>query len=178
MQAATLKPDNAKAIVILVAGLVAVIVIVVFLNKTFGGIAQAFGSVTDALGITDSEATKANKQAVANAQNQAASTGSPWSPQFYKSAPSGSHIMTQATADALALEVWNSVGIFSTSIEDVYAAMKQLGYQTQISFLADRFNALYNKDLFSWLTLQYTKMGTPDPVLSTIIDYVNSLPRY
>ena len=180
MQTTSLKPENAKAIVILVAGLVAVVVIVVFINKTFGSIGAMISSVSDSLGITDSPETKANKAAVANATAAAANVNSPWSPQYYKNAPAGSSLVTQSFADQLAAEIWNSVGLFSftSSIEDVYAAIKQLSAKSQVSFLADRFNTLYNKDLLSWITLQYTKMGTPDPTLTQIIDYVNGLSNY
>lgn len=178
MKPTSLKPENAKALVILIAGLVAVVVIVVFISKTFGGLKSFFGSITDGLGLTDSPERAQQKQAVANAETASASVGSPWSPQFYKNAPSGASLMTQASADALAGQIWDSVGIFSTDIQEAYAAIKQLHAKSQISFLADRFNTLYNKDLFSWLTLQYTKMGTPDPVLSQIINYVNGLSNY
>lgn len=178
MKITALKPETAKAMVILVGGLAAVVILVVYINKTFGGIGKFFGSVTDALGITDSTQTTALKNAVSSAQQQAASSASPWSPQFYKSAPPGAALMTQATADSIASEIWDSVGIFSTDITQVIAAIKQLNAQSQVSFLADRFNTLYNKDLLSWLTLQYTKMGTPDSGLQTVIDYVNQLSKY
>lgn len=178
MQTMTLKPDNAKALVILIAGLAAVVILIVIINKTFGGLKMFFGGITDALGITDSPERAATKQAVANATAASANVGSPWSPQFYKNAPTGAALMTQASADKLAAQIWNSVGIFSTSIEDAYAAIKQLHAKSQVSFLADRFNALYQKDLFSWLNLMFTKMGSPDPVLQQIVNYVNGLSNY
>ena len=178
MQATNLNTEKAKAIVILVAGLVAVVVILVFISKTFGGISNFLKGITNALGITDDPATAANKTAVANAKQQAASVNSAWSPQYYKNAPDGAALMTQASADSLASQIWNSTGIFSTDIEQVYGAIKQLSAKSQVSFLADRFNALYNQDLLSWITLQYTKMGVPDPVLSQILDYVNGLSNY
>ncbi len=178
MQATSLKPENAKAIVILIAGLAAVVIVIVFVNKTFGGLKNFFGSITDGLGITDSPERAATKQAVANATASSANVASPWSPQYYKNAPAGAALITQASADKLAAQIWDSVGIFTTDIEEAYAAFKQLRAKSQVSFLADRFNALYQKDLFSWLTLQYTKMGSPDPVLAQISGYVDGLSNY
>jgi hypothetical protein len=178
MQATSLKPENAKAIVILIAGLAAVVIVIVFVNKTFGGLKNFFGSITDGLGITDSPERAASKQAVANATAASANVNSPWSPQYYKSAPAGAALTTQSYADTLAGQIWDSVGIFTANIDEAYAAFKQLSAKSQVSFLADRFNTLYNKDLFSWLTLQYTKMGTPDPVLAQITNYVNGLSNY
>lgn len=178
MQTTALKPDSAKAIVILIAGLAAVVIVVVIINKTFGGLKMFFGSITDALGITNSPEVAANKAAIAAATQASASVGSPWSPQFYKNAPAGSAILTQAAADALAAQIWNSSGIFTANIDEVYGAIKQLHAKSQVSYLADRFDALYNKDLLSWITMMYTKMGTPDPVLQNVIDYVNGLSNY
>jgi hypothetical protein len=178
MQPTHLKPENAKAIVILIAGIAVVVILVVFISKTFGGFSKFFGSISDSLGITDSPETAALKESVSSARAQSASVSSPWSPQLYKNAPSGAHLTTQAFADKLAAQIWNSTGIFTADIEDVLAAVKQLSYQSQVSFLADRFSALYNKDLLSWITLQYTKMGIPDPGLQTVINYVNGLTKY
>lgn len=180
MQITALKPDNAKALIILIAGLVAVIVIVVFIQKTFGGISNMVSSIGSSLGFTDTPAQAATKAAIASATTQSASPASPWSPQYFQNAPSGATILTQAAADAIAGQIWDSVGMFSftTDIGEAVAAIKELSTQAQVSFVAYRFNALYQKDLFSWLTLQYTKMGTPDPSLQTIVDYVNNLPTY
>jgi hypothetical protein len=178
MKVTNLKPENAKALVMLIAGLAAVVILVVYINKTFGGIGKLFSGITDGLGLTDSAATAATKAAVANAKQQANNIASPWSPQFYKNAPPGAMLLTQSSADALAAQIWDSTGIFTSDIEQVFGAIKQLSAQSQLSFIADRFNALYNQDLFSWITLQYTKMGTPDPELQNIIDYVNSLSKY
>lgn len=178
MQATSLKPENAKAIVILIAGLTVVVLVVVFVNKTFGGLKNFFGSITDGLGITDSPERAAAKQAVANATQASANLNSPWSPQYYKSAPAGAALVTQAAADQLAAQIWDSVGIFTSDIQEAYGALKQLRAKSQVSFLADRFFANYSKDLFSWLTLQYTKMGSPDPVLQQMSNYVDGLSNY
>lgn len=178
MQATTLKPENAKALIILIGGLVAVVVIVVFIQKTFGGLSNFFSNITNGLGITDSPEVAANKTAVANATQQSATTTSPWSPSFFQNAPEGATLMTQASADQIAGQIWDSVGIFTTDINEALGAIKELDTQSQVSFLAYRFNILYNKDLLTWLTLQYTKMGTPDPTLATLISYVNNLPQY
>jgi hypothetical protein len=178
MQITRIKPENAKGLIILVAGLVAVIILAVYINKTFGGLSKFFGSISDTLGITDSAETKALKDKVTAAQISASSASSPWSPQYYKSAPVGAKLLTQASADSFASDIWNSVGIFSRSIEDVIAVIRQLSAQSQLSFIADRFYANYSKDLLSWLTLQYTKMGTPDSGLQTVLDSVNNLSKY
>ena len=178
MQATTLKPDNAKALVILIGGLAAVVILIMIINKTFGGISNLLGKFSEALGISDSPEQAATKKVVADATAASANVGSAWSPQFYKNAPTGAALTTQAFADNLAAQVWDSVGIFTRDIEEAYGAIKQLHTKSQVSFLCDRFQTLYHKDLFSWLTLMFTKMGYPDPTLQQIATYVNGLPNY
>jgi hypothetical protein len=180
MQAMSLKPENAKAWVMLIGGLVAIVVLVVFIQKTFGGISNMISSIGSSLGFSDSPEQAANKAAVAAATNESATTTSPWSPAFFQAAPSGTTILTQEAADAINAQIWDSVGMFSftTDINEAYGALKECTTQAQVSFLAYRFNIVYNKDLFTWLTLQYTKMGTPDPVLAQMISYVNNLSMY
>lgn len=181
MELSKLKVENSKAIVILIAGLAAVVILIMFLQKTFGGVSKAFSAIGQALGLSDSPSEAKLKDSIAKATAQSADNTSPWSPQFYKNAPSGASLTTQANADIIAGQIWDSVGGFwsAWNIDEVIAALKQLDAQSQVSFVADRFNSLYNKDLLTWLTMQYTApIGGPDPGLQTCIDYVNGLSKY
>lgn len=180
MQLTNLKPENSKALVYLIGGLVAIVILAVYINKTFGGLGKMFSSIGVALHLIDSPEAAAVKQTVADAKATSASTASPWSPQFYKSAPSGARLLTQSAADQLAGQIWDSVGFWTGwNIDEVVAAFKQLTAKSQVSYLADRFNSLYNKDLLTWLTIQYTApIGGIDPGLQTVINYVNQLPNY
>jgi hypothetical protein len=173
-----LKPENSKALVILIGGVVLVVLLAVYINKTFGGLGKFFGSISDALGITDSPETQQLKATIQAAKNTSASPASPWSPQYYKDTPAGARLMTQAGADALASQIWDSVNwLTGWHMDEVVGAIKQLSAKSQVSFLADRFQLVYNADLLTWITMQYTStLGGPDPGIGTIVNYVNSLP--
>jgi hypothetical protein len=178
MEISKLKPENAKAIVIVIAALVILFFLLYWISKTFGGLSKLFGGLGSAIGISDSPEQAAQKKAIEDAKNAANVTTSPWSPVFYQNAPAGARLFTQSATDDYAKTIWDSVGLFSLDISEVVGVFRNFVAKSQVSFLADRFNKLYNKDLISWLTLQYTKFGTPDPGLVTITSIVNALPKY
>lgn len=168
-----LKPDNAKAIAIVLVVVVVLVFGLYYVQKTLGGFGKVFSSITDGLGIT----TSAAQAAVDQATQQAASPSSPWSPAFYQSAPSGASLLTQAAADALAKQIWGNW--FWNDSDNALGAIKQCSTQSQVSFLADRFQQNYGKDLLAWITTQYTHIiGSPDPNLNAMITYVSNLPQY
>lgn len=178
MDISKLKPENAKAIAIVVVVIVVLFFLLYWISKTFGGLSKLFGGLGSAIGVSDTPEQAAQKKAIADAKKAANSGTSPWSPLYYKNAPSGARLFTQATTDKYAADIWDSVGIFTDDISEVIGALRNFSAKSQVSFLADRFNLLYGKDLLSWLTLQYTKMGTPDPGLVTVTDIVNGLASY
>jgi len=171
------NPTQAKGYLMFIGGLVLIVILAVYLQKTFGGIGKALGGLGEGLGIFDSEDAKKDKEAVAAAKEQSSQDGSFWNPNYYKTAPAGARLLTVASANGLASDIWDSVWLFGTRPDELIAAFKQLKAKTQVSFLADRFYQKYNKDLFSWITLQYTKMGKPQTGLTTVITFVNSLPN-
>src|SRR5205807_2146950 len=107
------------------------------------------------LGIEDTPEDIANKAAIASAQTGAQTVSSPWSPQFYKSSPDGSVLIYTSTAQKLAKQIWDSVGVFTDDSVSGLAAFKQLKTQSQVSFLCDIFNKQYGEDLFTWLQYHY-----------------------
>ena len=137
-----------------------------------------FQDLGSALGLADTPEQAAQKKAIADAKAAANNTASPWSPIYWQNAPTGARLITSAGANDFAEKIWDSVGIFTSSITDVVGVIHQLSAKSQVSFLADMFYKNYNKDLLAWLTLQYTKMGTPDPALADITTYVNNLQPY
>ena len=170
------SPAKAKGTLILIGGIVAIVILAVYLTKTFGGIGKAFRGITDGLGITDSEETAKFKEEVAKAEKAAATAGSPWNANFYKSAPAGSLLLTVAVADKLAAQIWNATGFIFTDAEEILDAIKQCRTKSQVSFLSERFSIKYNKDLYAWMTRQLVLItGQTDPILNNISNYVNSL---
>lgn len=180
MDISKLKPDNAKAIGILVAIIAVVVIGAWIMVKFFGGIGSFFSSITDGLGITDSPETKAKNAAIQKAKDDANNPNSPWSPLYYQSAPTGAKLITQEAADSVAKEIWDSVGFWSGwNIDEVIDAIHKLNYKSQVSYVADRFSSNYGKDLLTWITMQYTApLGGADPGILIVTNYVAGLPAY
>lgn len=167
--------EKSKAIVMLVGGIVAIVLVITIFSKIFKG----FSGAMEGLGLKDSKEGAENKKLIDQAVNAANSggTGSPWSPNFYKSAPPGSALFTVSQAQLLAKQIWDSVGYVYDTPSRGSAAIKQCKTKSQVSFLAEQFYKLYTKDLISWLNDKYDIMGQRE-YLRGIIDYVNSLPKY
>lgn len=177
MDISKLKPDNAKAIVIIVVSVAILVFGLYYVSKTFGSIGNLFSKVGQGLGVTQSPAA-VDAQAYLKTQDNTASTaGTFWSPSFYENAPGGTTLLTQASADAVAAQIWDSVGIFSNDPAEMVGAFTGLQTQAQVSYVADRFNQNYSKDLYTWLRLQFGS-GTQIESLQQAVQYVNSLPAY
>lgn len=176
-----LSPDNAKAIAIVLVVVVVLIFAVYWLSKTFGGISNLFGSIKGV--FTDDPATADRKQKIADAATAAATPTSPWSPSFYQNAPAGASLFTSSYADTLCEQIWDTVSWFQFGPPDgaqMEGAIKQCSTQSQVSFLADRFQQKYSKDLYSWLTSCFTAtLDSPNVYTMTVVnDYVKNLPKY
>lgn len=171
-----LKPENAKALVITVGGLTVIILAVVYINKTFGGIGAWFKSI-----FGDPAEKAAKEKAIADAAAAAASVSSPWNTAFYENSPNGSSL-SDDEAQSIADAFWSSVGFFEGSdTVAMMAALKSIPYQVDLSFVSEKFTQSHQKDLYSWLTSMFGNswfsVGRTDP-MSDVNTYVASLPKY
>jgi hypothetical protein len=124
------------------------------------------------LGLTKS-------QAETNILEESTNPNSAWSPLYWKSAGSGALILTNNAADKFCDEIWNSVGYFSDDFEKVLGIFKQLKSKSQVSFLVDRFNQKYTKDLLVWLQggswIDWPADRFSSDQVGQLIDYVKNL---
>lgn len=166
-------------IALTVVGLVIFIILKVFGNfqAFFDSIGKGITSTLEALHLKDDQETVDNKKAVNDAISGSASVQNAFAPQMWKGAPSGAHLLTAEVGDTLAKQIWGSVGAMWDDPESGLAAIKQCGYQSQVSWLADRFNGLYQRDLLDWLKQKYDTRTQVD-VLAQIVKYVSNLPKY
>lgn len=172
-----LTPDSSKALVYLAIGLVVVIMIAKFSGKIISGIT----SVLESLGLKDDAETKEIDAEIKEATRDATSNPqeSPWSPAMYKSAPSGSRLVTTAVADKAARQIHDSSGyLLPDKPEQAFAAFKLMPSQAAVSFLVERFELIYRADLFSWLTEAFNDTPTQLKVFSQITAYVKNLKKY
>lgn len=75
-------------------------------------------------------------------------------PSFWKKpAPAGYEAMgyTVSGTEKLILDVYQSVGIFNDDEDKILGVLRAINYQTQYSFLADKFLGKYGKDMTSYI---------------------------
>lgn len=107
------------------------------------------------------------------------SINSPFSPNFYKSAPVGSLLLTRLTADNFSKQILDSVGFFKDDFALVLGVFRQLKTQSQVSFLSDRFLAISGYDLLTWLlgdTWPDDRFNSEQ--VNQILTIVKQLPKY
>lgn len=180
-----LKPDNAKAIAIILVVVVVLAIGGYYLSKTFGSIGSILNKVggvvegvTDGLGLTTPKPVT-DAQAAALAGNMASTNpNSPFSQNLYLSAPSGSIIDPGTNGGTyttdIAEKIWDAAGFWSTDGQAMLGAIKQLATKAQVSYLTYQFQMVYGKDLYDWLASQLTSNSNVI-ALQQIINYVNAL---
>lgn len=155
------KQDNTKTI--LVIGAVGLGVYILY---------KPIKALFDTFGITQSK-TEEEVQTL-----QTSGTKSPFSPLYYKGI-NKAKLLTVAQANAKAKAIFDSITYLGNDYAKILAIFKTLTHKTQVSFLAQQFQALYKQDL-----LEYLKSGKSnflvqnalkEPQLQTIIELVSKL---
>lgn len=172
--------EKAKAAVYIMIAAVIIIIVIILFKKgmgVFDSITGGVSSVFEFLGLKKSEEDIALENAAKQAEEQANLTDSPFNPKFYKTAPTGTPLITSATASRLAGQIWDSVGVLYDDPEAGFAAIKQCRNWAQVSFLADMFNNKYGRDLYQWLAIKYDT-SHQKKILTQIVAYARALPKY
>lgn len=108
--------------------------------------------------------------------------GSPFSPNMWKSGPTGTLIIKEETVNKFIDTIWNSVGWFSDDFDAVLSVLKNLKTQSQVSYLADKFQQKKQKDLLNWLLGGNLASWPADRFsadqVAQLIDYAKKLPKY
>ncbi|MCW3106625.1 MAG: hypothetical protein JWQ09_1131 [Segetibacter sp.] len=136
------------------------------------GTGNAVSSVTDTLGVTQSQINKEISIIVA-------SPGSPFSPIFYKNVI-GAKLITVPSADLMSSKIYDNIGFITYSFSAVFAEFKKLSYQTQVSFLAERFYINYGEDLLTFIyntSWFHARRRLTDGEILKVKNYVYSLPK-
>jgi len=175
------KGQNIAIIIVIVVVIALVAWIVIKFGDTifgfFNDLKKGRDSVLESVGLKDSAQEQEDKAIIQKAKEEASTISSPWNPAYYKNAPAGSSLLTTATGDKIAKQIYDSVGVLTDDSDKGLAAVKQCRTKTQVSWVAERFNKLYNQDLFAFFHNHYdTEQQRAN--LRAAIDYVNSLPAY
>jgi len=87
------------------------------------------------------------------AQNlQQLETASYWDyNNFFKTAPAGHALLTQAGAAAYVDDLYDATSFYSDDEEKIYGVFRAMKTKSQVAALAKRFNQLKAKDLYGYL---------------------------
>jgi hypothetical protein len=126
----------------------------------------------DTFGITQSATAEAVQQA------QTSGAKSPFSPLYWRGIR-GAYLIPVSQANAKAKAIFDSITYFGNDYSKILAIFKTLNYKTQVSFLAQQFQALYKKDLLEYLrsgkSSRLVQNALSENKIQTIIDFVNKL---
>ena len=160
--------------------IIILLIIVFVIKKAVGKLGDNMKAPFVNMGIADSAAEQeaATAAAVKAQSMENLGSNSPFSTQYYREKSKGGksiHLLTAAAAPALAKKIYDAIGFFYDDVSEIMSAIKQCTYKTQISFLSEKFAAMYAKDLFDFLQ---DKLDRTDQKIAfgKIVNYVNGLP--
>jgi hypothetical protein len=168
--------NKAKSVVLILVVVTIVILLIIFGTKIFKNIFGSMDALLEAIGLKDSPEKAAAKAAAADANNKANQTDSPFNPNFYRSVPQGTKLLTSAFASKLADQVYDSVGVIYDDPENGLSAIKQCSNWAQVSQLSDMFFQRHGKDLIGWLNIKYDTTDQKN-ILSEMVNYAFNLPK-
>jgi hypothetical protein len=126
--------------------------------------------------------TKSPEQRVIDAQNNLPNKDNPFSPVFYKQAPSGALLLTRKSAEYYAKQIYDAMGVFSDDESKVYGVFRAMKSQSQVSILCDVFQQVYKLDLLDYLKRGYSQWnsasGLNENEINTVLQIVKQLPKY
>jgi hypothetical protein len=134
-------------------------------------------SLFETLGISQTKEGQEYDQLLAD-------PGSFWNSLYWRKIAPGRpvHILSEANANSLYEEIYDSFGIFNDDEARIYAAFKYyIKYKSQLSYFSEWVNKKKGLDLLRWLHgSNYGPVGDHLSVaeIAVITDYVKGLPNY
>lgn len=125
---------------------------VVYAGLGYLGYKTILTPLLEGLNLKDTPEEKAEKELLDKVENLDLDRDY-FNPNFYSKPPSGhvSQILTTATAEKLATQIYNAKSRINDDESAIYAAFRACQYKTQVSYLVYWFNRKYAVDLYSWL---------------------------
>ena len=146
-----------------------------------GGLAIAYFGIIKPI-LNKLGVTKSSEDKTIDAQENKGNKENAFSPVFYKQSPSGAKLLSKKSADFFAKQIKDAMGTFSDDEAKIYGVFRSLKTQSQVSFLADRFQQLYQSDLLDYLKRGASNWnagsGLNSDELNQVITIVNKLPKY
>lgn len=129
----------------------------------------------ETLGLWDSRDTK-------DLDHLQTDPGSFWNPNFWTTKPAGvpwTNPLTTQQAQQAAAAIYYAMGFFNDDEDQVIGVFHQISSQASASFIAYQFQAMYGKDLLTFLRGGlWPQDGLSDEDVNRITKYVSNLPKY
>ena len=129
------------------------------------------------LGIQKTEGDR-----IIDKQENLPNSQNPFSPLFYKTAPTGSLLLTTTQQESLSRRIYDALGVLTDDESAIFSVFRSLKSQTQVSILSEYFAKKYKTDLLDYLKRGYSSWnyasGLNADELNTVLNIVNSLPKY
>jgi hypothetical protein len=93
--------------------------------------------------------------------------------QYYRDERKNPTILTTASATQKAEQIRDAAGFFNDDESAIFSVFRTLKTQTQASFLADRFQTIYNESLIEFLNDTFD-----EEEFSKVYQIVRSLPKF
>jgi hypothetical protein len=161
-------------------GIILLVVAIIFVGgyliiQTYGSLSNFFSSIFGKIGLgaPDAETTSATAT-VASSDMQSSNPNSPFSPNLYNNNPDAS-TLDFATLQSLCTQIYNSVGFFSNTPDSALAAIRNCQNQIDVSNLSIQFNNQYSRDLYDYMSGNFTNTQGVE-IMAQIITYVKNLP--
>ena len=148
-------------------------------NLIIGGVVLYFGytkifkPLFESLGLSKSEEEL-------NVNKETTNVNSAFNPNFWKTIPNAL-ILKNDVVTKYVETIWNAPGYFYDDFDAVLGVFKSLKTQTQVSYLAYKFNQLKQKDLLNWLlgggAFSYPADRFSAEQVNQLITYVKGLKR-
>lgn len=170
-----LTPEKSKAILYLLGGVVAIVILIVLFKK-FGNF---FENIFNFLTFTNPEKEKLKSEVGTSVDGEIGKgINSHWNPAYYRNAPAGVSIISNSAAEQIARQIYGSIDFVSfDDPEEALSAIKKCPNKISVSKVAEQFDKLYDKDLLTYMQYWFDTERQLK-VLQQIIDYAQVLPNY
>lgn len=151
------------------------------INKLFGTLSGLASGILQKFGLSSDPTVQKAAEDIAKffSAQQTKGSASYWSPEYWKIKSPNTKLIYDQNINAyvygLTQQIYNGIGNFYDSPEQIVAAFKAINSKLGVSVVASDFAYMYKQDLLSFLI---SKLDTAEQVkfLNSIIQYTEGLP--
>lgn len=124
--------------------------------------------VLQKVGVVETKESREEDQRITT---NATMLNNPFSPRYYQERGAGAVLLTRASAEGMAAQIYNAIGNFYDDENAIYGVFRQLKYKTQVSFLSDVFYKKYGVDMYNLLqrNLSQSELATINAIVNALL---------